>query len=305
MQFYLNVMLIIWCSSLDVRTAQVANCVPSEETGVGPWVCSVIWLFICTTRSNRSHRTLQSVQLAGANPYRWCLHTLTDASHTLAQTLNPLLHIAPPSMALCFCPPTRFRSHPVAWCRSSTAARLVDPTDISLSTPSNSIVFTPPAGSVEWSSTACVRLRTAHGCSALLPHARPPDLGSCHQSGAASCHRYRHAAVLPHLIPFRRLGQVQTVRQYRLYIEMVATGEFRELSFYAAPDCVAHRMAIWLSMSATLVLLILLPWAATAFPQAWRNPSSMAGMPASASASLKSTSLTGSPKCHRASGLWP
>ena len=40
--------------------------------------------------------------------------------------------------------------------------------------------------------------------------------------------------------------------------QVVTTGEFGELSFYAAADCVVHRMAIWLSMSATLVMRS--PW---------------------------------------------
>src|SRR3990167_5842864 len=40
--------------------------------------------------------------------------------------------------------------------------------------------------------------------------------------------------------------------------QVVTTGEVGKLSFYAAADCVVHRMAIWLSMSATLVMRS--PW---------------------------------------------
>ena len=40
--------------------------------------------------------------------------------------------------------------------------------------------------------------------------------------------------------------------------QVLTAGEFGELSFYAPGDCVVHRMAIWLSMSATLVMRS--PW---------------------------------------------
>ncbi|MNG30637.1 hypothetical protein D3C84_1162890 [compost metagenome] len=45
-----------------------------------------------------------------------------------------------------------------------------------------------------------------------------------------------------------------------------------------------------------LVLLSLLPWATTSASQAWRSFASVVGMPASASACLKSTSLTTPPR---------
>lgn len=36
--------------------------------------------------------------------------------------------------------------------------------------------------------------------------------------------------------------------------QVITAGQFGKLSFYAAADCVVHRIAIWLSMSATLVM---------------------------------------------------
>ncbi|MCY1461242.1 hypothetical protein D9M71_788780 [compost metagenome] len=90
------------------------------------------------------------------------MFTSSDPNHVFFATLRrrPVMIscMSPPTVALSFCPTTKLRSRPVAWCRSSTAARLADPPDSSLSAPRASIVLIPPTDSLLWSSTVMLLL---------------------------------------------------------------------------------------------------------------------------------------------------
>jgi len=124
---------------------------------VGPCVCPASWVFICSTTSSRSHNTCSTFTLSEPNQVLGaCRRWLAPA--TLLRRLWICSCRSPPTVALSFCPTTRLRSRPVVWCRSSTAARLADPPESSLSAPRASTFLIPPTDSVEWSSTVLVRL---------------------------------------------------------------------------------------------------------------------------------------------------